>query len=296
MSDIEYNYYIVAFIDLLGQKDSFKDNEYYIDEIYEGEELKKKLIKAHGVTVSFIEEFRESFEEYFKIYSLEGDVPKEIPEEKRKKFVEMRKSKVDLMTFSDCILISSALKPSGAFYAPIINNVFGIFGACAHLFLSSLSLGHPFRAGIEIGYGTKINGKEVYGPSFFRAYELESKVAKFSRILIGKQLMNFLYNLSIKNPQLNNQDSDDILWCKSFADKCLEMICADRDQVYILDYLGKNFISMFKRGAAIEALKATYKNALIFVEEELQRFRQGKNQELENRYLLLRQYLIENKP
>jgi hypothetical protein len=46
----------------------------------------------------------------------------------------------------------------------------------------------PVRGGIEIGLGAELDDREIFGSGISEAYRLESKIADWPRILIGKQL------------------------------------------------------------------------------------------------------------
>lgn len=59
-----------------------------------------------------------------------------------------------------------------------------------------------FRAGVEVGLGTELDNGEIYGPVLYKAYELESKVAEYPRIVVGKELINYLTTLVNAHEQL----------------------------------------------------------------------------------------------
>ena len=70
---IEYEYYCVAFIDMLGQKEAFLENGKYLDTIEENlsklNELKKKLATAHNKTFAAIVGMRKQFQSFFSAYT-----------------------------------------------------------------------------------------------------------------------------------------------------------------------------------------------------------------------------------
>ena len=288
---IEYGYHLVAFIDILGQKESFKENGQYLDEIEtyfdNPEELKKKFAKAHAETVVSIERLRKQFKDFFNAYTQKHSEPTLIPPDKINQFKKMREAEVDLQVFSDCILAISSLKKD-EYFSHAINSVFGVLMACGGMLLASLSVGKPFRAGIEIGLGTKFEG--VYGPVLFRAYELESSVAQYPRIVIGDGLLNFLYNLSDRHPQFEGQIKEDIEWCKLMADTCLKMIVKDVDGIYIFDYLGEEATKGVREQEGKDFMKRCYDDAKRFVEKEYKKHVDSKDEKLSKRYAMLNQY------
>lgn len=290
---IEYNFYLVAFIDILGQKESFKEQGKYIDlnlKSLSDDLFQEKLINAHKETAVTIENLRKGFKGFFDAYTANEEPKVSIPKEKIEQFKKMRQAEIDLQVFSDCILASCVLKPSGEYYSNIINSVHGVLMACCAMLFTSLSVRKPFRAGIEIGLATKMSNNEIYGPALFRAYELESRTAQYPRVVVGDELINFLVNLSKKHPQLKNQTKEDLEWCKLIADNCLKMIVVDIDGISILDYLGQESIHAVKDGLDEDIIKRGYANALKFIEEEYKKWKDIKDQKMAQRYDALRRY------
>lgn len=283
-----YAYYLVAFIDVLGQKEAFNG----IKDIPNTEEGKKKLIKAHSETVLFVEDLREWFDDYFNAYTEDKESIYQVPSDKKALFDEMRKSVLKHTRFSDCIQAFVPLQ-SGKYHSPCINGVFGVLGACGGMFLLSLARRKSLRIGIDIGIATELTTNEVYGPGFFNAYTLESKIAQYPRIVIGGTLINYLMNLSHKNPQFPDQIREDIEHCKVIADNCLTMVVRDLDGFNMLDYLGKNFVDNFTRHIPEdqkEDSSKVFEMAFRFVEDEFKRLRNSRDQKLSTRYFMLYNY------
>lgn len=286
--NFNYCYYLVAFIDVLGQKEAFHG----INDLPQTEEEKQRLIKAHSETVLFIEELRGWFDDYFKAYTDQKESQFKVPEAKKEQFDEMRKVVLKHTRFSDCIQAFVPLQ-SEKYHSPIMNGVFGILGACGGMLLLSFARKKSFRAGIDIGIATELEPNEVYGPGFFNAYALESKIAQYPRIVIGDQLINYLMNLSKKNMQIPGQTAEDIELCKIVADSCLKMLVRDLDGFYILDYLGFQFADNFLKHLSDEEKKKTSTAldlAFDFVENEYKRLRDARDQKLASRYFMLYNY------
>ena len=90
---IEYEFYCVAFIDMLGQKEAFLENGKYLDTIEENlsnpDELKKKLTVAHNKTFEAIVAMRKQFQAFFSAYiNIASKPPANIPEDKIELFKE----------------------------------------------------------------------------------------------------------------------------------------------------------------------------------------------------------------
>ena len=293
--DHNYGYYLVAFIDILGQKEAFQG----INSVpAEGEEdLKEKLSEAHEQTVHFVEVFRESFNNLFNDISKETESKIKVPVTFKKQFDEMRKVTLKHTRFSDCILAFVPLQ-TDKYHINAVNGVHAVITSCGAMSLLSLSGEKAIRAGIEVGIGTELENGEVYGPALFKAYNLESKIAQYPRIVIGPELINYLINLSKKNPQMPNQDPKDIELCKITADKCLKMIMKDFDGYNIVDYLGDELKKIYSHPSVSYKIsyEEIFEKASKFVEEEYQKRKKMKDSKLALRYYLLFNYFkIKNK-
>lgn len=289
-NDINYCYYAVAFIDVLGQKEAFKgiDN---LPVAGGASVLNERLIKAHRETVYFVENLRNGFENFFQAYTEIGKSQDKVPDFKKEQYDEMCKCLLKHQRFSDCILAFTPLQ-TGKYHSPAVNGIYGILTACGGMLLLALSCNKAFRAGIDVGFGTEMGNGEVYGPALFKAYELESKIAQYPRIVIGDMLMNYLANLSAGNPQLPNQAKEDIGLCKILADRCLKMIVRDSDGYPMLDYLGEEF-RKFEAQLPKDA-ETSYpeisKKAFLFIKSECEKWEQKKEKKLAVRYRQLYSY------
>lgn len=291
--DYNYCYYLVAFIDVLGQKEAFRGIDAIPTE--DDTELQKKLVEAHEQTVLFIEQFRERFEDIFNSFMGESKSSVKVLESKKEKFDEMRKVILKHQRFSDCIqaFVPFQLDEYHKYHSNVINGVYGVFTACGGMLLFSLAMKKVFRAGIEVGIGTELSNSEVYGPALFKAYELESKIAQYPRIVVGKELINYLTNLSKKSQQMPNQEKEDIKLCKRMADKCIRMIINDVDGCPILDYLGDEFREIYDRFPKDDknmSFGYIFKRAFDFVEAEFKKQREMGDSKLALRYYLLYNY------
>lgn len=279
---------MVAFVDVLGQKEAFRG----INIIPQTDEEKRNLSSAHKQSVIFVEQLRDKFSKFFDAYTKEKESQFKVPQEKKELFNEMRKSILKYTSFSDCIQAYVPLR-SEEYHSQCINGVFGIFGACGSMLLLSLAENKSFRAGLEVGIGTELESNELYGPAFFNAYALESKIAKFPRIVIGEELINYLMNLKNGIKQLPNQKDEDLEVCKVIAGNCLNMIVRDIDGYNILDYLGERFFNNFTKNLSDDGQKEYIeicKRAFNFVENEYRRRKESKDEKLAIRYFMLFNY------
>lgn len=289
--NINYYYYLVAFIDILGQKEAFQN--------LEGQSLEDnhpKLIEAHKQTVLFVENLRNGFKDFFDAYTAERELSVQVDSAKMDQFKAMIKSNLKHQRFSDCIQAYVSLH-TDKYHSNAINGVFGIFMACGGMLLLSLATKKAFRAGIEVGLGTELNNGEIYGPALYKAYELENKVAEYPRIVIGQELMNYLATLANKRQQVPAQTNEDIELCKLMATQCRKMIVWDLDGVPILDYLGNNFMQNINYCPEEAAkFKEVFNLAFQFVESEYARKKQAGDKKLALRYYLLLNYFKAKNP
>lgn len=277
--------YIAASVDVLGQKEEFKD----IEDIPFDEESEKKLIEVSKETIAFIEIFRDGFENLFSKAEIEPIV--EVPEDKKEKFLELRKSAdKKYQFFSDSMVVFASLGGE-KWNANAANSVFEILAGIGGMMLSTLAVGKPFRAGIDVGLGIELKKGDVYGPALIKAYMLESKAANYPRIVIGNKLLHYLDGLSKKFPQIANQDEDDLEFCKIIANICLSMITIDLDGYPILDYLGEEFNKRILQ--KLEQSEKIKEEAFNFIKNEYEIKRNSKEGE-ESRKLALRYYLLLN--
>ena len=291
--NIRYNYYFVAFIDVLGQKELFQT--------LEGQTLTDddpKLIEVHKKTVMFVESLRRGFQSFFDAYTAEGEPSVQIDPSKKEQFKAMMKSNLKHQRFSDCIQAYTSLR-TGTYHTNVLNGVLGILLACGSLLLLSLSLKKAFRAGIEVGIGTELDNGEIYGPALYRAYELENKVAQYPRIVIGQELMDYLVSVVKNDTPLPQQSKEDIALCRALAERCLKLIVRDLDGVLILDYLGKDFIcniNVHEDQAVEKTYKESFENAFQFIESEYAKKRNSGDSKLALRYYLLLNYFKARMP
>ena len=289
--NINYYYYLLAFIDVLGQKEAFQgiENQPLADN-------HPQLIEAHKQTAFFVETLRTGFKDFFDAYTADKEPSVKVPSEKMEQFKAMLKSNLKHQRFSDSIQAYVCLH-TDKYHSNAINGVFGALLACGGMLLLSLASKKAFRAGVEVGLGTELDNGEVYGPVLYKAYELESKVAEYPRIVVGRELINYLTTLANAHEQLPEQTKEDVELCKLMATNCLKMIVRDLDGVPILDYLGAEFLqSINENSERAKEFEGVFKLALAFVESEYSKRKQTGDKKLALRYYLLLNYFKAKNP
>lgn len=188
--------YIVAYIDVMGQRKSLEN----IDELWdkyrecssreEKDKIKLELREKFSETYDCVTQFQVAIDDFFKtvnqnVSEKNGEVP--FPN----------------IAYSDCLAIYFPLDQEKE--KNILKIIFLLIGLRLML-IDCLSFKIPVRGGIELGVCVlaKDPSRGVYGTAVSHAAELESKYADWPRIIIGKRLTKFINNL-------NQNDFFDIL-------------------------------------------------------------------------------------
>lgn len=181
-----YEYRILAFVDILGFKNMIQQSTCNSLE-------QKRILTAMNIIHSYKE---------LNDFGFDGE--------------GLRKYGVQVTTFSDSAIISYPISYDGGLFHVLIDLI--------HLQIDLSNLGIFIRGGVSIGlaYHDKYN---AFGPAMNDAYMLESKEAKFPRIILTSQTLN-----SGVAASKNHQNLSDISLLKS-------IIKQDKDGFYYLDYL-----------------------------------------------------------
>jgi hypothetical protein len=109
--------------------------------------------------------------------------------------------------------------------------------AFASIAVIQLARGKPLRGGVDVGTGIE-TADQLFGASVVKAYELESEVAQYPRIVVGSTLREYLDALS-----LQPADNPDPLARYEIvqAKRALRLLTLDEDGQWILDSLGDGF-------------------------------------------------------
>ena len=163
-----------------------------------------------------------------------GTLRSSLPGNQQELYDQMRETKLKHQRWSDGLVYFVSLQQENV-KCPI-NGIFHIFGTVGSLCFVGLCRKHPIRGSVDISWGVELHPGELYGAAVANAYELESEIAQYPRIVIGERVVEYLESSS-QNPHSNPFSE----FNRSLAEICLGMIAIDFDGNYILDYLGKNF-------------------------------------------------------
>lgn len=267
--------YVVAFIDILGQKREMGE----CGPLAMSEEEAVKLARGFYRKIRNLQDWFGAFHQYSK---QEPDLTK-VPEKFREEFRAGMKSEIKFQRFSDGIM--SYVPLSTELVTTPLNGIYGLLATCGSICLMSLAHAQPMRAGLELSWAVENESNELYGCAVACAYELESKVAKYPRVVVGKYLLEYLRHMQ-KTPLRTKLDEI----AKSMSELCLNILAADKDGHCIVDYLNPYF-----RNINPEIFNEYRDPAYEFINTQIHHFDENKEEELMKRYQMLRDYFDSRK-
>ena len=279
-----YRYYCVAFLDILNQRDMIRKIESLPDTEEEWQNFKKQ-VKS---TIGTVYRFRKLFSDFFLAFSKQRFPPKDLDENHLEIYRKIEKASrhflPKIQSFSDTVIIFVPLSDDQR--TVYSDGIFSTLLSISGTYIGLMASGAIFRGGIDIGIGLEIEPNEIYGPVVLKAYDLESKIAKYPRVVIGDELANFL-QLMIQN----SNDSDHSKYNKVIATKCSELMFEDGDGRYALDYLGIAY-----RDFAGPTVAKFINKAKEFVEYQIEEAKRKRDTELFLRYQSLWGYFEDQLP
>ncbi|MBN8506498.1 MAG: hypothetical protein J0L58_18695 [Burkholderiales bacterium] len=136
------------------------------------------------------------------------------------------------------------------------------------LCLYGLARKHPVRGGLEVAWAAELHSNEIYGAAVARAYELESEVAGYPRIVVGTELLRFIdLNGGVSSAELESEQA------KVLATLCADMLLEDADGQVFVHFLGTAFANV----VGVESHTQLAFRAKTFVDEQAERFRNSRS-------------------
>ena len=279
-------WHVVAFLDLLGQQDALRKitalpNHEKQEEVHAFKSNVKKFYEP-------LKSLRRWFADSIKSF-MEGGINTNTLEPKDQELLRIiRSTPIFYRNFSDCVIIHIPLR-DGIAKIPC-RAIYGLLGATAITFLSCMAHGWDIRGGIELGLAMDIDKDEIYGPALARAYNIESKVANYPRIVIGKELIRYLKLIEGvgSDATFSMDDKANGLAAK----KSMEMLALDDDGHVIVDYLGNHIRNILPHEKIVQIVHQAYN----FIIKESIRHQESQNSKLAFRYTLLRNYFESRLP
>jgi hypothetical protein len=269
------NHFLVAYIDVLGQSNKIMETSTYPPSQGELNKIRKNLKETSDYIVDLRDTLRKQFKKYRKLKSaLEG-----LSKQKRKEEQRIGAFTTEIVGISDSLIISVPLKNNTENCVPI-NNIIGVFQGISLIYSIALASQKPVRGGIDIGWGTYLPGKEVYGSALVKSYTLETKKAEYPRIVIGKSLLKYINYVENFKPQTSYGKR-----AKLLAKKCKSYITKDFDDQHIVDVIGQTAKDSIPEMTA-QQVNLGYK----FIKEFILRCKKKKDLKLLPRYQQLAKY------
>lgn len=273
----QLGYHLVAFLDVLGQGDRFRELR-LPNNPEEAEEVGEVLRQTAG----FVLDLREAFDEQFQSFEAGAIslMKRHTKQPVRPKFVG----------FSDSFVTSVPLRNDGGDLVGVVT-VFSALSAAAVVMLMSLSNQHPLRGGIDVGLATVIGPQEIYGAALGSAHRLESEEAGYPRIVIGDELWRY-FNAALVNFQTQTTPVAQAI--AAITQRMMGLISTDIDGKRILDYLGQTMVQHAGPGGGQK--DHLVRRAYDFVLEEQKKIIEGRKPKLIERYEAFRRYVESRLP
>ena len=273
---MDYGYYLIAFLDLLGQRPRLRE----LRELPTSQEDLARTVEVLRHTAGVVLWLRDAFDKLIQEYTKPAGLIATLPTDKRQLAQELAHCKVEYRGFSDSLIIAVQLANNDDHCTPM-NGVYGcLFGAAA-LFTLALAKRHPLRGGIDVGLGLRLSKGEVYGPALERAYSLETSVAGYPRVVIGEELWTYLREVeSQPTSTLHARLASQI------ANECQRLIAQDSDGYRVLDYMGDAV-----RLAVPDEIATQVEQAYRFVISQCRHWRAERSDKLLHRYDCVRAYM-----
>lgn len=277
---IHCGWYVTLLVDVLGQREAIS----LLASLPETEEQKANYLSAVKDSAGKVDEVRRSISKFFKSFvDASSSIPlNQLTNEQRMQCDILNDHRIGTQMFSDTVIAYSPLSTDAGRVST--HGVYTMVLAAASTLIHCLSDEVALRGGIDVGVAMELHDNDLYGPALMTVDDLEKKVAKWPRIVVGKGLMQFLHQM-MRTPCA---DLVDQMNCK-LAETCLSIIAPDVDSVTIIDYLG----DAFRRTFGSENQRPIVEDGLAFARREQERFSQKGDYKHTLRYSLLRQYYEE---
>ena len=193
-SDLVFQYYLIIFLDILGQRSILRE----INDLPTNDNEKEIFLDKIRKTIGKVDKLRYAFQNYFDAANsniIDADL---VPAEHREEFISAQKSEAYYYGFSDSIIVAVPLMNNDE-NCTALNGVFSALVATCGIGFLGLASTITLRGGLDVGIGTQIEEQEIYGPALERAYYIESNLAEYPRFLVGKDLLNYLLGLKISS-------------------------------------------------------------------------------------------------
>ena len=151
-----------------------------------------------------------------------------------------------------------------------MSSVYSAIFSAASVFLTMLAGRKAIRGGIDIGIALELRSGDIYGSALSRAYEIESNIAQYPRIVIGDELVKYLQVQSERPLETPYDDMN-----RQLAGICKKLIILDEDGYPFIDFLGEEFKSITANRLEPNAVIQAYQFVVeqwLFLQVQLPRY------------------------
>jgi hypothetical protein len=275
--------FAVCFIDLLGQREAMKDQGLLPDQGPDAQ--RAELIRLVKNSVGKISSVHRHAEAMLGAIGEKREPPEPIDERYRQAWDDLHGQNICTQRWSDGLMVFTRL--GGTRLTEQINGLYSQFCLAGAMCLVGLAGRAPMRGGIDIAWGVELYPGELYGPAVANAYQLESEVAEFPRIVVGALAREYLEQI-LRDPDC----SVAVQAAKKYAELCLGMLSQDDRGVLFLDYLAPTFES----AVTSRQVELLWSKARNFVEEEIVTHKKNRSEKLAARYSRLAAYFDSHPP
>lgn len=279
-----YNY-CICFLDLLGQREALR-GEGWLPQ-FNSEEDHNQFLRRLKNSIGAILGLQQQAETMMREALPRSDSPlrNALRPDLHPIWDDMQKTSIKTQRWSDGLVSFTCLGDNEI--KCHMNGLFWIFGLAGSVCLMGLAAGRPVRGGIDAAWAVELYPGEIYGAAVARAYELESEIASYPRIVVGSRIVELL-EAHRTNPVQDPYSQND----RELASLCLSMLLRDVDGSWILHYLGKGFQAAIIKDQHQEL----YLKARDFVKQQLNEHRMSGSTKLAFRYSQLLRYFNAHLP
>lgn len=273
------SYYAVAFLDLLGQTESFRE----LRRLPENDAERSHAEAVMGKTGRTVRQLRAHLELLVN-RPIPTTVPPGVDPARLPAFQQFMSPPLIQRGFSDSFVVAMKLPTrveSPDDLAIAISGIHRMITSLAGLMLISLSSSVPLRGGFDVQVGMDLYPDEVYGPVLESAYRLESDAAEYPRIVVGDNVLQLLHTWkSLPDSEPGFQ------LVKAMVQGCGPFLTEDHDGHTILHCLSPKLREAF----GDEEFENRWGHARQFIVHEIRRHRAARNGKLWPRYMRLYRY------
>jgi hypothetical protein len=281
--DLATYHYCVSFIDLLGQRAALKGEGLLPPP--SAKEAVQRLHETVRRTVGATYRLQELATTLIQpTLAPNKDAPRRLalPPEQRPFWDKAMETEIMTQRWSDGLVSFVCLGEANSVKCPM-NGVHGVILQAGLLCLIGLAIRCPIRGAIELAWGVEARPGELYGAVVARAYELESEVAQYPRVVVGPKALRAIADYA------GGTGGDFFAQAnRGMAQNCLNVLSEDADGNWIVDYLGDAFRQ------AIPGSAEFYGDARQFIDDQLAEHRAKEDKKLAGRYESLLKYFTAN--